>query len=197
IHSLGKSTRKSIRRKLRDSRSIVELTTEAVEDITGLENKIFELYLNNLNDSEVSFEFLTREFFNNICDNMKGLVKFFITRDKNTIVAFNLVLIKNRTMIDKFVGFDKKISHKYHLYHTTLCHNIDYCIRNGLKYYQMGVTDYEPKIRLGCQIMPLYVSVKFLNPALNLFTGALVKLLEPKKFDPGLKKIKTSLHQPQ
>lgn len=188
ISSLGKNTRKGIRRKLRDSRECATLRTEVRSDISGIENRIYELYLNNLTEGDVYFEILTPEFFRDICRNSEGTARFFVTYAGDKIVAFNLLLIKGGRAIDKFVGFDREVSHKYNLYYATFAHNIDYCIKNGLCFYQMGITDYEPKVRLGSKLIPLYIYARFINPLLNLFTGIVIKLIEPKRFDPVLKR---------
>ena len=190
IAGLSRNARKNIRKKLRDSTLRAQLSTEIVDDIDGISDKIHQLYMNNFNDSKVHFETLTTDFFRNICRNMKGRAKFFITRDKDKIVAFNLIFIKGDKAIDKFIGFDEKLLFDYNLYYTTIIHNIDYCMKNGIRFYQMGITDYEPKLRLGAYLVPLYIAARFLNPALNLFSRPLVRMIEPKRFDPTLRKLK-------
>jgi predicted N-acyltransferase len=189
INNLGPSTRKDLRKKLRESAVFTSLNTELRNDLDGIENEVYRLYLNNLQDSGVSFERLTLDFFQNIFKNMQKVARVFITRDKDKIVAFNLIFIKDRVCIDKFIGFDRQLSHKYHLYHNTFCHNIDYCIKNGITTYQMGVTDYHPKVRLGAKLIPLYILVKTFNPVLRLFSGLIIRTVEPKKFDPTLRNV--------
>jgi hypothetical protein len=100
------------------------------------------------------------------------------------------LFIKGETAIDKFIGFDKELSHKYHLYYVTFVNNIEYCIKNGLRFYQMGITDYKPKIRLGAKLVPLYIYVKLLNPFLNIFSKIIARFVEPARFDPGLKDLR-------
>ncbi|MFA5275908.1 MAG: GNAT family N-acetyltransferase [Candidatus Omnitrophota bacterium] len=189
INGLGPSTRKDLRRKLRKSASLAELKTEDLDSISGIENDVYRLYRQNLEDSTVSFEDLTPEFFTNIFKNMAGVAKLFLIKEKDKIVSFNLCLIKNKTCIDKFIGFDREVSHKYHLYHVSFCHNIDYCIKNGIKTYQPGVTDYHPKVRLGAELIPLYYAIKAFNPLLNLFLKPALKILEPKRYDPVLREL--------
>jgi len=189
IQGLGKNTRKDLRKKLRRSQEISELKTEPREDIADIINNVYGLYLNNFNDADINFEILTKYFFLNICSNMPGVAKYFITYDKGKIVAFNLCLIKNGIFIDKFIGFDYEVAHKYHLYYTTFCHNIDWCIKNGLKTYQPGFSDYHPKVRLGAKLIPLYVFVKTFNTFLSLSLKILKPLIEPKNMDPVLKQI--------
>jgi len=189
IKKLGKNTRKDLRRKLRESSSIAQLKTEIRDDIKNVEKDIYRLYLNNLANSNVSFETLTPEFFRRISDNMHGVTKFFLTWDQNRLVAFDLCLVKGDTCIDKFVGFDKEVAFDYHLYYVTFCNNIEWCMKNGVRHYQLGITDYDPKVRLGAKLISLCAYIKFRNPALNLMAGFITKLLEPKNFDPALKKL--------
>lgn len=190
IKDLSKNTRKDLRRKLRRSTEEAQLTTELREDISDIACEIYKLYLNNFDESSVHFEILTQEFFQNICHNMPRVAKFFVTYDKDEIVAFNLALIKGDLFIDKFIGLDLNVAHKYHLYFTTFCHNIDWCIKNGLRFYQPGATDYYPKIRLGAELIPLYIYAKALNPMLNAFIRSISRLIEPKNIDSTLKDIK-------
>ncbi|MBI4982837.1 MAG: GNAT family N-acetyltransferase [Candidatus Omnitrophica bacterium] len=190
INQLGKNTRKSLRRKLRDTQSLAQLKTEILEDISAVKDRIYELYLNNLTDSDVSFEILTPEFFTNIAKYMPDTAKYFLTYDNSNIIAFNLLFIKGDTAIDKFIGFDKELSRKYNLYYATFSYNLNYCIKNNIRFYQLGVTDYEPKVRLGAKIMPLFVYAKFMNPLVNIIAKPILYLIQPSNFDPVLKAIK-------
>jgi len=189
LASLSKNMRKDIKRKLRRSAEQVVLRTEIRSNVDDIIDRIYNLYLNNFTDSDVHFEILTPEFFKNICRNMPGVAKFFITYDKDRIVAFNLCLIKNDLFIDKFIGFDKELAKKYHLYFTTFCHNFDWCIKNNIRYYQPGTTDYYPKMRLGAKLIPLYIYAKAFNPLLNTIVRLTAKWIEPKNIDSTLREI--------
>lgn len=188
INNLSKNTRKDLKRKLKKSQKLVRLVTELREDISDVYQEIYKLYLNNFLDSEVHFEVLTAEFFRDISKNMRGVAKYFITYDEKKIVAFNLCLVKGNTCIDKFIGLDLNVAHKYHLYFTTFCHNIDWCIKNGLRFYQTGTTDYYPKLRLGAKLIPLYIYGRMFNPLLNLIIRLSVRFIEPTNLDPSLKR---------
>lgn len=192
IRGLSKNTRKDLRRKLKKSEAQVKLTTLECDEIKDLLPQIYKLYLNNFIQSAVHFETLTEEFFQNIGKNMPQIAKFFLTYDqeKQKLVAFNLCLIKDRLFIDKFIGFDHEVAHKYHLYFTTFCHNLDWCIKNGYQFYQPGATDYYPKLRLGAELIPLYIYAQAFNPLLHLFFKLVAKFIQPKNLDPLLKKIK-------
>ena len=193
IEGLGKNMRKDIRRKLKKSSSLAKLETKIFDYLPQDAGKdIFSLYLNNFLASDVHFETLTPEFFENIFRYMPGCAKIFITYYNNKIVAFNLCLIKNDTCIDKFIGFDKEVYIQYHLYFTTFCYNISWCMANNIRFYQMGITDYHPKIRLGAKLVPLSVYFKHHNPILNLLSPVIARIIDPTNFDPTLKKINKS-----
>lgn len=187
LEGLSKNTRKDLRRKLRKASSRAPLRTELVEDITPIKDAVYALYAQNFDDSDIHFELLSPDFFVNICRTMPGVAKFFITREQDTVVAFNLCLVKGDTCIDKFIGFDRSRARTHHLYYVTFCHNLAWCIENGIRFYQLGITDYHPKLRLGAELVPLYIYIKLLNPFFNLFAKSVVRLLEPKRFDPTLK----------
>lgn len=190
INSLSRNMRKDLRRKLRRSSEQASLRTEIRDNIEGIEKDVYKLYMSNFNDSDVHFEILTPEFFTNICKNMPGIAKYFITYNKDKIVAFNLCLIKNNIFLDKYIGFDQVLAKAYHLYFTTFCYNFDWCIKNGLRFYQTGATDYYPKMRLGAKLIPLYIYTRAFNPLLNTFLKIFKKFIEPKNLDSSLKDIK-------
>ncbi|MCK9614490.1 MAG: GNAT family N-acetyltransferase [Candidatus Omnitrophica bacterium] len=189
INNLGPSTRKDVRRKLRKSAELTKLETEVTDNIDNIIDEVYQLYMNNFNDSDIRFEILTPDFFLNICRNMPSIAKYFITRNDGKIVAFNLCFIKGDTCIDKFIGFDYSIALKYNLYYTTFAHNIGWCIKNDIRFYQLGQGDYDAKIRLGAALIPLSIYVKSFNPVLNLLMKPIIKLIEPQKFDPALRNL--------
>jgi len=189
IAGLGRNTRKDLKKKLRRSQELVQLRTEERTDVADIIDEIYKLYMNNVDDADVHFETLTKKFFLNICKNMPGVAKYFITYDNGKMVAFNLCLIQDAAFIDKFIGFDYNVAHKYHLYYTTFCHNIEWCLAHGIKIYQPGFSDYHPKIRLGAKLIPLDIYVWAFNPALNSIIRVMRPFIEPKNMDPIPKEI--------
>ena len=190
IQNLGPSTRKDIRRKLKKAYAQAEIRIEERNNLNGLLNQAYQLYLNTYNKGDVSFEKLTPEYFSKISEHLPGVAKFFIIWINNKMVAFNLCLVKGSFCIDKYFGLDYEFAYKYNLYYVSWCYNIDWCIKHGVRYYQPGTCDYDPKIRLGGRLIPVYVCARFLNSFVNYFTAPLLKLIEPKNFDPVLRNLK-------
>ena len=187
IQGLSKNMRKSLKKKLRLSREAGDLKIEVAEDINEACSDIYRLYMNNFNNSNVRLETLTPEFFKNICRNMPGKAKIILTRNNTKLVAFNLCILNDDTFIDKVIGFDDEASRRFNLYYTTFCYNLEWCIKNGYRNYQLGIIDYHPKIRLGAELIPLYIYFKSTKPLMNFLAKKLARFIEPKNFDPALK----------
>jgi hypothetical protein len=56
-----------------------------------------------------------------------------------------------------------------------------------VRFYQVGQTDYHPKLKLGGRLVPLHVYVRHYNPILNLFLKLMAGALTPDKFDENIK----------
>jgi predicted N-acyltransferase len=143
----------------------------------------------------MGFEVLPIEFFSNVLKNMPGNAKFFLWRIDGKLVAFLFALVSKEVFIDYYVGLDYSIAHKYHLYFVKFRDVMNWCIGQGIKRYDMGVTGYEPKRRLGFEFKPLYIYAKYRNPLIRPFFNMLCGLLKFENFDPVLKDIKKAISE--
>jgi hypothetical protein len=96
-------------------------------------------------------------------------------------------LIYKDLFIDKFIGFDYDISKKYNLYFVSWCFNVEWCLKNSIRFYQTGQTDYYPKLKLGGRLIPLYAYLRHENLLLNLILKLLALFLKPENFDEDIK----------
>ena len=174
---LGHSTRKDLKRKLKKAQAAGNIRIDAADNVAGALDRIYELYLNTYNAGEVKFEKLTKDFFVQISRNFGPHAKFFLYYVDGRLAAFNLCFIRNGLFIDKFIGFDYALSCEHNLYFISWYHNIEWCVNNSMIRYQAGQTDYEPKINLGGERMPLYAYARHGNVFANFLLAALVKLL--------------------
>ena len=90
IQNLGKNMRKDIKRKLKKAYETDDIKIEERNNINGLSTQAYQLYLNNFNRSDVSFEKLTVEYFSKVSEHIPGITKFFIVWINNKMVAVNL-----------------------------------------------------------------------------------------------------------
>ena len=189
LMTLSSASRYDLRRKFKKVDGHVKLDLEVVDSIDGeVLQEVYKLYLDIVDRHDMGFELLPAEFFKNISVNMPGHTKFFLWRIDGKLVMFLLGLVSNDMFIDYYVGFDYSIAHKYHLYFIKFRETLNWCIKNRIKEYEMGITGYEPKRRLGFDFIPLYLYAKLRNPALRPVFKFICHFLKFENFDPALKK---------
>jgi len=175
--SLSPSTRRDLRRKIKKAYSKGKIKIRVVDSVEDIIDEIYNLYLNTYHAGEVKFEFLTKDFFINVSRNLKPHTKYFLYYVEDRLAAFNLCFVYDHLLIDKFIGFDYQIARQCYLYFVSWCFNIEWCLKNSIRFYQVGQTDYEPKIKLGGSLVPLYAYFKYNNFFLNLLMKWLAMLL--------------------
>ncbi len=188
LKSLGRSTRKSLKKKLREAYSRAKIEVKEVQEIEGQIGQIIKLYENTYRQGLTKFERLTQKFFLQVSRDLYPHTRFFLYYVDGKLAAFNLCFVYPDLLIDKFIGFDYDISNYYNLYFVSWAYNIKWCISNALRYYHPGQTDYEPKVRLGGKVIPLYAYLKHRNAFFNLFLKLLILLLKPENFDKDIRK---------
>ena len=177
--SLSYSTRKDLRRKIKKAYSKANIQIKVVDGVEDIIDDVYRLYLNTYHAAEVRFEFLTKEFFINVSRHLKPHTKYFLYYVNGELSAFNLCFVYNDLLIDKFIGFDYEIARQYSLYFVSWCFNIEWCLKNSIRFYQVGQTDYLPKIKLGGSLIPLYAYVKHNNFLFNFIIKLLAAFLKP------------------
>lgn len=189
LNTLSAANRYDLRRKFRKVDGHVKIDLEIVEDLTEpVLQEVYKLYLDIVNKHDMGFELLPIAFFEKISKNMPGNIKYFLWRLDGKLVAFLLCLVSEDTLIDYYVGMDYSIAHKYHLYFLKFRDILNWCIKNNIKRYEMGITGYEPKRRLGFNFVPLYLYAKLRNRALRPAFNFMCQFLKFEHFDPSIKK---------
>jgi len=191
LETLSSASRYDLKRKFRkvDNHVPIDLEiTDAVEE--GALKDVYRLYLNIVERHDMGFELLPIDFFKNISKNMPGNIKFFLWRIDNKLVAFLLCLVSEDRFIDYYVGLDYSVAYKHHLYFVKFRDTLRWCIEHKIKKYEMGITGYEPKRRLGFDLVPLYLYARLRNRMLRPVFNLICQFLKFENFDPDLKKAK-------
>ncbi len=188
LKSLGSSTRKNLNKKLKQASVRGNIEVKVVKDVGNQIDQVIGLYENTYHGGSTKFERLTKKFFLQVSEDLSEHTRFFLYYVDGELAAFNLCFIYKDLLIDKFIGFNYDISNQYNLYFFSWAYNIKWCIDNSLRYYHPGQTDYEPKIRLGGKIIPLYAYLKHRNVFFNLLLKLLAVLLKPGNFDKDIRK---------
>jgi hypothetical protein len=186
FRTLSKATRKDLRRKFRKAEHAPKIEMQLVSDITPLVDEIYPLYLAVHERSPLKFETLTKNYFRAIARRMPERARFFVWRQSDKIVAFSFCLVCGDAIYDECIGLDYSIALDLHLYFYTLRDIISWALEQGLKYYYSNPLNYEPKLHLDCELVPLDLYVMHTNPLLNPMFRRVIKYLGPTRHDPVL-----------
>jgi len=193
LMSLSATSRYDLRRKFKKVKNLAAVKLDVVDSLEDeMLVDVYKLYLDIVAKHDMGFELLPVDFFRNISKNMPHRAKFFLWKIEDKLAAFLFCLVSKDTLIDYYVGLDYSIAYDYHLYFVKFRDTLNWCIENNIKKYEMGITGYEPKRRLGFKPVPLYLYVKLRNRMLRPIFNLICQFLKFENFDPALKKMKKS-----
>jgi hypothetical protein len=172
LEGLSASTRKDMRRKLK---SFEKVRIETRSDFADLLPQVMALYHDTRNRSEWQFEELTEAYFSGVLARMEGraFCTFYFVGD--TLMAANLLVHDNDTLIDKFFCMDGDAGRPYNLYFLSWFTNLRHCLDHGFTTYQSGQAYYENKVRLGSTLTANTMYFRHRNPAIQ----TLLKIVSP------------------
>jgi len=188
FRTLSKATRKDLRRKFRKAERAPKIDMKVVNDITPYVDEIYPLYLRVHERSPLKFERLTKDYFRAIAQQMPERAYFFIWQQSGKIVAFSFCLVCEGAIYDECIGLDYSVALDLHLYFYTLRDIISWSLQQGLKYYYSNPLNYEAKLHLDCELVPLDLYVMHTSVLLNRIFRRIIKYLGPTRHDPFLRK---------
>ena len=186
--TLGKATRKDLRRKFRKTESAAPIAMEVVNNITPYVDEIYPLYLQVHERSPMKFERLTKEYFCSLGQRMPERTRFFMWRQGGKVIAFSLCMVFDGTIYDDYLGLDYRVALDLHLYFYTLRDILRWALEQGLDCYCSSPLNYNPKLHLGCDLLPLDLYVMHTTALLNPIFRRALKFLEPTRHDPVLQR---------
>jgi predicted N-acyltransferase len=194
LKSLGKATRKNLRRKFRQTERTAPIELEVVNDITPYVDEVYPLYLQVHERSRLKFERLTKEYLCSLGQRMPERARFFIWRQRGRIIAFSVCMVHDGTIYDEYLGLDYSIALDLHLYFYTLRDILKWALEHKLTNYCSSPLNYDPKLHLGCDLVPLDLYVTHTAALLNPIFRRALKFLEPTRHDPILRRF-SNAHQ--
>jgi predicted N-acyltransferase len=186
FRTLSKATRKDLRRKFRKAEGAPKIEMELMNNVAPFVDQIYPLYLAVHERSPLKFETLTKNYFCEIGQQMPERARFFIWRQSGKIVAFSFCLVCGDAIYDECIGLDYSVALDLHLYFYTLRDIISWALQQGLEYYYSNPLNYEPKLHLDCELVPLDLYVMHTNRLLNPIFRRVLKYLGPTRHDPVL-----------
>ncbi len=187
LESLGKATRKNLRRKFRHTATRAPIECEVLHDATPVIDEIYPLYLQVHQRSKLHFEKLTPDYFRRLGREMPERTRFFVWRQLGKAIAFSLCLVHNGTIYDEYLGMDYSVAFDLNLYFYTLRDIITWALGQGLHSYCSSPLNYDPKLHLGCELVPLDLYVMHTGALLNPIFRRALRFLQPTRHDPVLR----------
>ena len=183
LASLSRATRKDMRRKLK---AFKDIRVEQRRSIGENECDVARLYKETVAHSDLSFEYLPSNYFQEILDYLYPKASIFLYWKNEELIAFNLVIENNNRLIDKYIGMDYELISQYNLYFNSWLYNVRYCIERGIPIYQSGQALYGPKLRLGCRLQPNWQYFRHRNVTINSLLKLVAKFIRLDRFDPAI-----------
>ncbi len=187
LASLSVKLREHMRRRNR-RRSAVRF--ELREDIRGLEAEIHALYQSTQAQSGEDYgdlEDLPPGYFGAIQQALPGRALFALYWVGSTLAAFNLLLIEENRVIDKYLGMRYPLAREHNIYYLRWMDAVSYCISNKIGSLQDGQTAYREKLRLGAHLVPSGIWFKHKNPVVNFMLRRISPFLAFDRADPVLR----------
>jgi hypothetical protein len=182
LGSLGKSTRKDLRRILRGPAPRIEWRHN-IDDVLA---DIMRLYEATLARSDLQFERLGPDYFTGILQQLEERAVCVLYWVDEQLVAFNLMLLDERRLIDKFFAHDPLHTRGHNLYARSWLANVDYCIQHRIPVYEAGQAGYANKIRYGCRFEGNMLFFRHRNWLLNNLLKLVKLIIRPDRHDPAM-----------
>jgi hypothetical protein len=139
---------------------------------------LYNLYLNTYNKSDIHFDKLTLQFFQQVLQNSTD-GKVFIYRKNDKIISFNLCYIIGNYLVDKYAGSLYPDALDAALFFNNTFDNINYCLQHNLKTYIMGWTSAQAKAYVGCDFTYTNHAIYMKNPIIRTILLRFKSYFEP------------------
>ncbi len=184
----GKSTRKSLRRKFREVDALSEpITLEVKNSVTAEEAvALHALYERVALRGDVHFEVFSADYFLKLGERMPETARYFVWRHAGRIVAFSFCTVHDGAIHDNDIGIDETADPSLHLYHLTFRDIVRWALAHGLKHYYSAPFNYDPKLHLRMDLVPLDLYARHTNPVVNCLLRWFAPLAAPTRQEPLL-----------
>jgi predicted N-acyltransferase len=164
----SKASRKDLRRKMRASQEVKVIRSQ---NISPFLDRIYKLYLETVARGPVSFGVHKRLFFEKICERVPGseYTLYFVQEE---LVAFNLLVVKQEAMVDKYFCMDYELGRKYNMYVLSWLENVRACVERKIPFYYAGQGAEKTKAHLGATLIPGFILFKHRQPVIDRFLMA-------------------------
>ena len=173
---LSYTARKDMRRKLR---VLDRLRVEVREEVGDLAPRLMALYEQTRARADMSFEHLTAEYFTGVPRQMPGRAFWVLYFEGEDLLAANLLVQDETTLLDKYFLMDAARGRALNLYFVSWFTNLRLCLDRGLKHYRSGQAAYANKLRLGSRLTRTSIYFRHRNGLFNVVMQLFSPLFAP------------------
>ena len=109
-----------------------------------------------------------RLFFEKICERVPG-AEYTLYFVQEELAAFNLLVVKQEAMVDKYFCMDYELGRKYNLYVLSWLENVRTCVERKIPLYHAGQGAEKTKAHLGATLIPSFILFKHRQPVIDRF----------------------------
>ena len=177
VNSRSANMRRNIRKRLRAFEKCPDLRIETIQDFDGYAPEIRELYETVHARARLSLDHLSADYFSAIARDGQIDHRFVACFSGDRMVGFILNVFGNESGVCFRGGFDYERSHEAGVYFVLQYESIRQAIAADVRRLSFCQATYKPKLRLGCDLVPLQHVVTHRNPLLRPLARKLMPLL--------------------
>ncbi|WP_062117593.1 GNAT family N-acetyltransferase [Aureimonas sp. AU40] len=183
LATLGRNMRRDLRRK---RKAFAGVRVERRRNIDDLGDEVYALYCQTVDNSELQFEHLPRDYFPAMLRHLAPQAAMVLYFHEERLFGFNFVIETPERLIDKYIGMDYAVARTLNFYFNSWMVNVAWCIENGVPVYQSGQAFYGPKLRLGCRLSPNGQYFRHRNKLVNAILLQVARVVRLDRFDPAI-----------
>jgi predicted N-acyltransferase len=196
LDSLPRKTGSYLRRKMR---TVDRVRIEYRSHVTGLEQRIRELFESTLTQSKVhyhDFENLHPDYFRQIVEDAGGAARLMLCWRGNDLLSFQIFLAGGSRVLACHVGMKYPEARELNLYFINWVKLIEFAIDHRIPCVDMGATTYTTKLLFGGYLDARLLYFRFCNPVWNSILSPLASFFDFERNDPELQKLLQSSDPP-
>jgi hypothetical protein len=186
LSGLSRAARKDLRRKMRVASEVRVIRSRSISPFL---DRVYELYLKTVERSPMALGTHNRLFFERICEIIPG-AEYTLYFVQEELVAFNLLVVKQQTLVDMYFCMDRDLGRKYNLYFLSWFENVRTCVERKIPHYYAGQGSEKTKAHLGATFIPSFILFKHRQPVFDRLIvgqpGVLGKILSHLRFWPAV-----------
>jgi hypothetical protein len=155
--------RKDLHRKMRSSNEVRVVRSRTTFPFL---DKIYKLYLETVARGAMALGVHNRSFFEKIGERVPG-AEYTLYFVQEELVAFNLLIVKQEMMVDKYFCMDLELGRKHNLYFLSWLENVRTCVERKIPLYYAGQGMEATKAHLGATFVPSFILFKHRQPVFN------------------------------